>query len=514
MAALTSLPSRPAGLEGPANPVVIPGGQESSDGYRPPGWLRNSLPICFDGSSPPIYPHMRDFDAQRLVKGVLELGADLLRFEPVVRWAYYPTKAYPMHPELGSRDLVEEVSRECRKAGIHVYCYCKYGNPFMKVGWVDNHPEYADWVLRGPDGKPYGTFESGDDTDLMQKPDATGDAYRQAIHQVVRELCNHDIDGVYFDAPGDFGYTDICYCPTCRRNFRAFSGMDIDRLQNPDDMEARIAWFRWFQELNRTDMLDFRKIIHGSGKFMFCHNGATWQGTAVRVQYRIPDGFMVEHSTQTYQRMMTGLMGASMARPYKKVTQMYLGSYCVADFNQPPHSHPWYQQNSDMEDGDEILMEGFTILATGNAPFYYGAARLYYGIGSGSAKPAQDVFALMHKIELIHRDSVPVPYVTVMPTWGAQQLWRTRRRSWNMVMSEGLSLAMLDERINLDVCPSTELTANWLQSQRVIALCGASGISDDEVTMLADWVKGGGGLLATYDTGLYDENGRLRPGGH
>ena len=344
---------------------------------------------------------MKDFDAQRLVKCVLELGVDLLRFEPVVRWAYYPSKAFPVHPELGSRDLVEEVSRECRKAGIHLYCYCKYGNPFMQVGWVDEHPEYADWVLRGPDGKPYGTLESGDDTVLMQKPDATGDAYRQAIHQVVRELCNHDIDGVYFDAPGDFGYTDICYCPTCRRNFRAFSGMDITRLQNSDDMEARIAWFRWFQDLNWTDMLDFRKIIHGSGKFMFCHNGATWRGTAPRAQYRIPDGFMVEHSTQTYQRMMTGLMGASMARPYKKVTQMYLGSYCVADFNQPPHSHPWYYQNSDLEDGDEILMEGFTILACGNAPFYYGAARLYYGIGSGSAKPAQDVFALMRKVELI-----------------------------------------------------------------------------------------------------------------
>ncbi|HLI49623.1 MAG TPA: beta-galactosidase trimerization domain-containing protein [Chthonomonas sp.] len=80
-------------------------------------------------------------------------------------------------------------------------------------------------------------------------------------------------------------------------------------------------------------------------------------------------------------------------------------------------------------------------------------------------------------------------------------------------MSQGLVLAMLEARIAFDVNPSTEMSEEWLAGQRVIALCGASGLSDEEARKLGEWVKGGGGLLATYDTGLYDGEGRMRQDG-
>lgn len=483
------------------------------DGYQPPDWLRYMRAIYFEGFSPPIYPHLDEFDAERLVKIVLELGGDTVRFQPIGFWACYPTKSgYPIHPELGKRDLLAETVRACRRAGVHLYCYTKYGNPFLHPKYVEQHPEYLDWVLRGPDGKPSVTF---DNLGWMMSPkaDATGDAFRQAVHQIIREYCTYDIDGAYFDAPSGFGYTGICYCDTCCRKFREYSGMDIDRLQNRNDMEAQVTWYRWFGEMEQADLLQFRKTLHASGKFMLCHNGGTWHGEALRQQYRLSDGFMVEHQVQVYRRVMTGLMGAAMARPTRKLPQMYMGSYCLSDFSQPAHSRPWPLENTSEEDGDEILMEGFANLACGGAPIYATLNRVYYGLGSGSAQPAKEVYDVMRRAEPLLKDSVPVPYVTVVPSWEALQLWRTQRRGWNVPMSEGFTLAMLDERLSLDVCPGTEVTASWLRDQRVIALCGTSGLSEPLARLLADWVAQGGGLLATYDTGLYDENGRVRPGG-
>jgi hypothetical protein len=158
-------------------------------------------------------------------------------------------------------------------------------------------------------------------------------------------------------------------------------------------------------------------------------------------------------------------------------------------------------------------MEGFVDLACGNAPIYCTGNRLYYRFGSGSTEPAKEVFALMRRTEPILKDSVPVPYLTVLQTWGALQLWRSRRKGWNTMMSESFALAMLDERISFDVTPSTEMSEEWLQKQRVIVLCGASGISDAEAQRLGAWVKQGGGLLATYDTGLFDDKGQLRKDG-
>jgi hypothetical protein len=494
-----------------------------------PDWLHYARTVYFDGYSPPVYPHMKDFDARRLVEAVVEVGGNLLRFQPIGYWAYYPSKVFPVHQELGGRDLIDEVARECRRLGVRQYCYTGYGVGLMLTpGYIKEHPRYADWVLRDPEGKPYGTIEHIGWMKL-QPLCTTGEAYRQAIRRVVRELCDHDIEGVYFDAPG--GFHRICFCGSCRRNFKKFSGMDLERLSlfaksidgpffnwerlpSTVDMEALTAWYQWANQLLKEDLLDFRKIVHGSGKFMLCHNGATWWGTSLPLQYRVPDGFMVESSREVYDRLMTGTMGASMVRPYKKVAQMYLGSYALSWFGEPPHERPWVVHNTNLEDQDEIRMEGFTDLSCGNTPLYATANRLYFKVGSGSAKPAQEVFELMRQAEEIHKGSTPVPYVTIVPTWESLQLWRTKRKSWNWpMMSGGMGLVLLEERISFDVNPSTEMSAEWLGQQKVIALCGASGLSEQEAERLGKWVEAGGGLLATYDTGLYNEVGELRKEG-
>lgn len=489
------------------------------DGYQPPDWLRYASTVYFEGYAPPIWPHIRDFDAKRLVEIVRELGGDTFRFQPIGDRAYYPSKVFPLHPELHGRDLLNEVSPECRRAGIHLYCYSSYGGGVDAT--VVNDPRYARWILRDAEGKPYGRGTGYGNGEEMGSC-ATGDAYRQMIRTVVRELCAHDIDGVYFDAPSEYRF--ICFCESCRKGYRQFSGMSLERLRNvrdpahpPRDVDLKAlgAWYDWANKLTAEDLLDFRKIIHGSGKFMLCNNGGTWWPGSLHTQYQYADGLMEEGGgrVQFYQGLHAALMGGAMARPTKKLAQNYMGSYDVCAIEQPPHSKPWAAHCIDLEDGDEILMQGFANLAGGNMPIYVCVNRLLYGIGSGSPNPSKEVFALAHRAEPILKDSVPIPYVSIVPTAQSPELWRTGRKSWNMMMSESFGLVMLDERISFDVNPSTELNEEWLKTQRVVALCGASGLSDEDARLLSDWVKEGGGLLATYDSGLYGNDGKLRTDG-
>src|SRR5205807_9252221 len=115
----------------------------------------------------------------------------------------------------------------------------------------------------------------------------------------------HGVDGIYFDAPS--GYSGICCRGSSRKNFRKFSGMDEERLRNvrelehlPSvvDMKALGAWYDWANKLTEEGLRDLRKMIHGSGKVMLCHNGGTWRPGALDLQYRFADGFMVEYSEQ------------------------------------------------------------------------------------------------------------------------------------------------------------------------------------------------------------------------
>jgi len=53
---------------------------------------------------------------------------------------------------------------------------------------------------------------------------------------------------------------------------------DLEQLPQNTDMKALGAWYDWANQLTKEDLMDLRKIIHGSGKFMLCHNGDTWTG--------------------------------------------------------------------------------------------------------------------------------------------------------------------------------------------------------------------------------------------
>ncbi len=82
---------------------------------------------------------------------------------------------------------------------------------------------------------------------------------------------------------------------------------DLDHLPDDTDMEALSVWYDWANQITQEDLVDLRRIIHGSGKFMLCHNGATWRPGSFHPQYRFSDGFMVEYSEQFYQRLLRAL---------------------------------------------------------------------------------------------------------------------------------------------------------------------------------------------------------------
>ncbi len=139
-----------------SSPVVAaPLGQNPPpDNYRVPDWLCYSRSVYFEGYCPPAWPLGKELDAKRIVELAGEIGGDTLRFQPITYRALYPSKFFPTYPELGNRDLIDEVSRECRRAGIHLYCYC-----ILAGGWdkaLVNDPRYFPYMLHGADGKPSG----------------------------------------------------------------------------------------------------------------------------------------------------------------------------------------------------------------------------------------------------------------------------------------------------------------------------------------------------------------------
>jgi hypothetical protein len=89
--------------------------------------------------------------------------------------------------------------------------------------------------------------------------------------------------------------------------------------------------------------------------------------------------------------------------------------------------------------------------------------------------------------------------------------------AYDNVMERWLSHALgffrvaMEEHLPLTLITELDLRPEVLARYRVLVLPNAACLSDDQVAVIRDFVRSGGGLVATCETSLCDELGRPRP---
>ncbi len=109
-----------------------------------------------------------------------------------------------------------------RKKGIRVL-------PYFNVHWYTWQfgEEHPDWRQVRENQTPIDQVYS---TGTSFCVNALG--YRDWVFQILRDLARYDIDGVFYDGP--IFFSDSCYCPECRRLFRERTGQDLPPKSNRD----------------------------------------------------------------------------------------------------------------------------------------------------------------------------------------------------------------------------------------------------------------------------------------
>jgi Hypothetical glycosyl hydrolase 6 len=152
--------------------------------------------------------------------------------------AFYPTKI-PLHYRskfLGDRDIFGELTAGCRKLGMNVIArtdpHACTEEAFSK------HPE---WVARDSDGTPRRHWAAPN----LYVTCALGPYNFDFMTRVTAEIVSlYKVDGVFSNRWHGHG---ICYCESCRRNFKAFSGLDLPAKEDIDG-PARRQYIVWNQK--------------------------------------------------------------------------------------------------------------------------------------------------------------------------------------------------------------------------------------------------------------------------
>lgn len=129
-------------------------------------------------------------------------------------FAYYPTKVGIMHPHL-KFDMIGSMLEACHKKGIKFVAY---------VNWTFMHEiarKHPEWCRMDENGAVrIGPVSNGNPLRTMCY---NSDGYKEYLKGIVKEICEYDIDGIYFDCI----YPRPCWCNKCTEDMLA-AGLDIN----------------------------------------------------------------------------------------------------------------------------------------------------------------------------------------------------------------------------------------------------------------------------------------------
>ncbi len=194
---------------------------------------------------------MRAYDPVHYVDNLVRAGIDtaIVYAGNCLGLCFWPTRVGQMHRGLDGRDILREVTDECRRRDLKVVVYFNIWSRWA----YDTHPE---WRYVNAAGKGHLVETQGQRYGLC----CPNTAYGPYVLQQVADLAEHyAMDGFWVDMIGWFA--GPCFCAACQARYRDETGAafpaQVDWLDPAFDQfqTRREAWFAGFAR-------DIRATLH------------------------------------------------------------------------------------------------------------------------------------------------------------------------------------------------------------------------------------------------------------
>lgn len=419
----------------------------------------------------------RDYSRHQAEK-MVAMGASVHQYFVQVGGAViYDSKLAPRSPSL-TFDLLEALVAENHTRG----------SKFI-AGWLGTLPgnalqarEHPDWIVRGPDGSPF----------ILVCYNAP---LRDFVFAQIREvLTNYPVDGIYFDQ-----LMTGCYCAYCCRQFAEIYGKELPfSADTPADYRyGHVYWgnpaeqeLEEFANAKRVAFLrNVRQIIEEvrpSAALIANH----LVGPYARLGRGIVDGYLPEVVAGTRTEGGHGSRDTLGAMADRTLTEVYGGAPAYGEVkydNYSPRSvpltHGIVQSAAAVANGNPIVFRDQDALDTDPVPKL---RRLYTALRELSDVHAKAV------------DTTPIRYAALLHARKTQ----AQRGAAYDASFYGWYRFLCEEHIPFAVVTEEDIARGALDDYACLLLGNAEVLPTAVVAKVEQFVTEGGGLVASYRTGL------------
>jgi hypothetical protein len=415
--------------------------------------------------------------------------------------AFYPSRFDWHHRALalGGRDLFGEIVTRARRAGLTVLARMDSTRTYEDV--FRAHP---DWFARDANGEP---FRSGE----LYTACVNGPWVNECIPAILREIGErYRPDGFTDNSWSGLGQRQVCHCDHCRTAFRRAASMDLPARVDWD-FPAYRQWIRW-SYARRTAIWDAcNRVTHEAGG-PGCHWLGMCQGEPSRMceDFRDPNAiwsrspivmldWQARRTGEGFQanaiagRTVHSVLGWDKLVP--ESTALYLGP-----------TRPMFRKAAKPE--PEARLWAVCGMAAGIQPWWH-----HLGASQDDRRQLRTAERLSrwhaeNEAYLVDR----TPIATVGVAWSETNIdWYGRGESATRAVAPFAGVA---ESLGLHRVPWRAVHADRVGPEAseldVLVLPSLAAMSDAQCAAVRRFVEAGGGLVATGETSLYDDEGRRR----
>lgn len=399
--------------------------------------------------------------------------------------AFYPSKIPYFHHSiyLKGRDLFGECVRAAKKRGLYVY-----GRMSPDIQWTDPKLLEANplWFRRTEDGN------------LQQPaPDIAytcifSDHYAKQQPAIIRELnANYEIDGVYMNG---WPTMQTCYCDNCRK------------IGDPHSQQYRAALMDKAFEL--IQLYKATVLEKSPNNFYSCNLGGGLKESGLD-QWRLTR----EASWYTADNQSRSGVVAPVWQDAQQVkfARSLMGDRSVAAVSASygRSGRVSWRQTTDTSAEPSFRMA--QTAAAGGIIWYH-----WLGLEQGFKEdrrwqaPGREFLSWHAKNDAHFHNKRSLASVAVVVSPRSVNVYKAPYSEDRTDHLEGTYAALVEARIPFDFVHEQDLNHERISQYAALILPNMALMSDAQAATIRQYVEHGGSVLATFQTGLFDEMGNAR----